>query len=908
MYALVNTFFVTPHCITTLLKEFSGLTIVKECFESSYVKCDSNFIIFLFSALRIKKNNMSSYNKNQLNYPIIVLQDILKQVSGDSNAFQVESEEKENSFSPVFQEHDYQLKEIAPCAIIQNDIMGTIDSPVIQEFDKILISAPNDAYEAININNNILDPDYVPSDESISSDSFNYSELEQNKNSNVLKNVNNSKKSNISTDIDSSTNAPGSSACDDLNMLVAKRSTNAGCKKNFCFFCKTQQTKISRHLENKHANEEEVQKFILLPKGNKERKQIIDILRRKCDFLHNVNDEYNKGQLIVCRRPNKKREKQACDYTACSKCKGFFSKTTIRHHYDRCISTTKKQKRSVMVNARATLGRIHAVASEIMRKVIFPVLREDKFTLLLRYDKLLIIYGNKLSIKYRPQHQHDLIRARLRLTARFLYAVKQINKKITDFASIYDPVYYDDCVAAINIIAGLNHDTNTYRAPSVTSNMGTFLKQIGNIYISECIKNHDSKSKENIENFLKLFEEDFGINVNKTVEETQMQNKRRKKIVLPSNEDIKKLREHLKHIRDEAYKKLKIEFSYKAWLSLAEAVLTSIQIFNRRRSGEIERILIKDYENYQYIDEKTDPAAFAKLTPEAREHVKKYRRFVIRGKKNRTVSVLVNSMQVICISMLLKYRNDAKVHAKNPFLFVIPGYYRKRFKYLRACILMRKFSVDCKAECPQSLRGTELRKHIATKCVELELSENQVVDLANFSGHEERIHRQHYRQPIASQEILIMSRLLEMAQGVGMEKDDSDSEIDDTNTIKEATIIGSNQLNKTNESSMDNIDESITTSCTNTSLEVSHEKLISHKKKASLSPIKRQAPQVKTWMSNLYKTWKVVEIGIRCNGILVDLVELRYKGPMHNIDIWYDLDNKSICSVYSEVISTMDET
>lgn len=39
-------------------------------------------------------------------------------------------------------------------------------------------------------------------------------------------------------------------------------------KKYFCIFCKKKITKFARHLENIHNNEDEVCKFIFLPKGN----------------------------------------------------------------------------------------------------------------------------------------------------------------------------------------------------------------------------------------------------------------------------------------------------------------------------------------------------------------------------------------------------------------------------------------------------------------------------------------------------------------------------------------------------------------------------------------------------------------------------------------------------------------
>jgi len=70
--------------------------------------------------------------------------------------------------------------------------------------------------------------------------------------------------------------------------------------------------------------------------GNPERKKIIDLLRRKGNFIYNTNLNLNKGDLIVCRRPRKNLDRQAADFIPCAKCKGFFSKNNIRHHFALC--------------------------------------------------------------------------------------------------------------------------------------------------------------------------------------------------------------------------------------------------------------------------------------------------------------------------------------------------------------------------------------------------------------------------------------------------------------------------------------------------------------------------------------------------------------------------------------------
>lgn len=102
---------------------------------------------------------------------------------------------------------------------------------------------------------------------------------------------------------------------------------------------------------------------------------------------------------------------------------------------------------------------------------------------------------------------------------------------------------------------------------------------------------------------------------------------------------------------------------------------------------------------------------------------------------------------------------------------------------------MRKYSVISGAKMPTSLRGTILRKHIATVCMSLDISEHEVNDLADFMGHHEKIHKSHYRQSIVTKDLAI-SRLFKYAQGE--DTTDESSNVDDDENESEDDSINYN--------------------------------------------------------------------------------------------------------------------
>lgn len=552
------------------------------------------------------------------------------------------------------------------------------------------------------------------------------------------------------------------SACDDLNMYVQKSRGKTGDKKyNFCCFCHTKQLKIARHFQNRHKDQEEVQKILSLPTGTAERREIIGMLRKKGNFLFNTKENFNDGELIVSRRPKTSYDRRATDYAACNICKGFFSKQSLRFHVKKCLGLNSKVSKNVLENSRRVMGRLHKVATDIVRRKLFPPLRDDDIVRNIRYDKIVIIYANKMAAKYKQERYFEMIRQRLRLIGRFLLSIKKINKDITDLSSVYDPKYCDDAHRTIDQEAHLNINTGNYEIPTVASSLGTLIKQIGNILLNECIKEHDDSKRKNVKNFLSLFSQETNIHINRTVAESQLQQRRRKSVLLPCMEDIKKFNNFLSAKRSYAYDSLKMRFSFEKWKILLETTLLSLQLFNRKRAGEMERLLIEDYNNRQGIDENTNKDLFNCLSTQQQQIAQKYVRIAIRGKLNRTVPVLLNKVDSSCIDTILKFRQEAHVSSKNPYVFGKP---HTSNKFLRSCTLMRKYSKLCGADQPERLRGTQLRKHIATTCLSLNLEDQEVADLASFMGHAEKIHKDIYRQPL-SREILRMSKILEAAQG-----------------------------------------------------------------------------------------------------------------------------------------------
>lgn len=133
------------------------------------------------------------------------------------------------------------------------------------------------------------------------------------------------------------------------------------------------------------------------------------------------------------------------------------------------------------------------------------------------------------------------------------------------------------------------------------------------------------------------------------------------------------------------------------------------------------RTELTDFLSYEKIDNKNHADILETLSKDAREICKEYVVFGLRGKLTRDVYVLLNKDMLDAITRLIEYREEAEIDPKNPYLFATSGKIDYQATHLSSCALMREYSEKCGAEKPATLRGTELRKHLATNFVRFNL-------------------------------------------------------------------------------------------------------------------------------------------------------------------------------------------
>ncbi|XP_028292074.1 uncharacterized protein LOC114455202 isoform X5 [Gouania willdenowi] len=270
--------------------------------------------------------------------------------------------------------------------------------------------------------------------------------------------------------------------------------------------------------------------------------------------------------------------------------------------------------------------------------------------------------------------------------------------------------------------------------------------------------------------------------------------------LLPFTEDVKMMHMHLDKCREEYQKTLKKDPNKRNWSKLATLTLCEVILFNRRREGEVSKMPLSAFTLRDTTGVHSDLAEG--LSPLEQKLCQHFQRIEIRGKRNRKVPILLTPDMLSSMEALVAYRRACGTPDENPFFFSRP----EAETHLRGSDAIRLIAKECGAKHPETLSSTKLRKQISTLSTVLNLKDHEMDIMANFLGHDIRVHRQFYRLPEGTMELAKVSKVLcaleqgRLSEFKGMSLDQihispneqvleaGDSEVSDMETEKDSCL------------------------------------------------------------------------------------------------------------------------
>ncbi|KAK4885032.1 hypothetical protein RN001_001303, partial [Aquatica leii] len=275
--------------------------------------------------------------------------------------------------------------------------------------------------------------------------------------------------------------------------------------------------------------------------------------------------------------------------------------------------------------------------NQVLKDKVFPTMRPDEITKVVKMDKLICEFGVRY-LKLHPQkHYINVTSRKMRELSSLLIEVRKIKPTIKSLLDTLKPEHFEVLVKATKNAASYDVVKERYDSPTYALNMGTTLKQCCDIALLNVMKINNSditEVKRNLDSLNHLIVSCWKYKISAHAADDLNLKKWNKCTIVPLAKDLKKFREYLMKQSTETYKQLETKGTKEAFIKLQELVYCKILLLNRKRPGELQRLLLS-----AYVDMDSQPQNHYEefddvLTASEKILVKKFKRIVIRDEED----------------------------------------------------------------------------------------------------------------------------------------------------------------------------------------------------------------------------------------------------------------------------------
>lgn len=477
-------------------------------------------------------------------------------------------------------------------------------------------------------------------------------------------------------------------------------------KRHYCLYCRKPNSKMSRHLLRRHRSEKEVAAIVSLPPKSKRRIQVLEKLRRKGDYYHNICVlQKGEGQIVTCRRPTSNAS--AKDFSPCSVCFGFFRKSDLLRHEKMCRETLEKQTQ-------------HKNDADVVSVQV-------------KKDPLICQFGERLHAKHASDPSKDgYVRQKVTQLERFLFAAKYLDPQVKTLHDVLVPSKFALALKAVK--EACCSSTLKQWQELLPSEVGLLLKAVCDIAIAQYARAGFETAACSARDFLTMLNAEWNSSASHRANFEKYNCNEKEMMRLA--EDVVKLHKMLRSEGEVAKRQLLKGPNPRAYKSLSEILLSQITLFNGRRQAEFAAMPLQTYTNR--TDEVPDKDFVQYLSPLEKNFIEEFTKFVIRGEEGEAVLVVLTKEMKESLDFLVDKRSvDNFILQSNEYVFARQNY----DFHLQSSSCLRKHAAACEAQRPETLTWARMRDHVVTLSQILNLNDNEVDQLAKLIGHDITEHR-----------------------------------------------------------------------------------------------------------------------------------------------------------------------
>ena len=230
---------------------------------------------------------------------------------------------------------------------------------------------------------------------------------------------------------------------------------------------------------------------------------------------------------------------------------------------------------------------------------VLATMRNDDITLLAKSDPLILDVGEMLVQKHGVSKASDTSQT-MRELSRLVIQLRKIDGGPRAQLSNYiKPSCYDTVVNAVRELCTfeVKDGQRSVGTPSLALKIGYALKKCVNVVVGRALRENNPAMERDASNFRRLLETDWSYAISHHSLTRLNVQKFNRVDVLPLAEDFEKLRRYIDKVISTSIVSLKRHPTLEDWSLLAQATLSRLVMFNKRRGGEASKLLVDGYQS-----------------------------------------------------------------------------------------------------------------------------------------------------------------------------------------------------------------------------------------------------------------------------------------------------------------------
>lgn len=360
-------------------------------------------------------------------------------------------------------------------------------------------------------------------------------------------------------------------------------------KKDNCLFCQKliTNTNFCKHILRRHQSEEDVRKVVSLPPLSIARKTAVSKLRNLGNFMYNKTILQNGGGLLVVHRPSKV-DRHVDRYAACSSCYGFYKKSDLRRH--KCVAG-----KTDCYTDRINLSCLRFSKDDEHDAILFDFfirMQNDVHSKLAMNDETICNFicheiDEKGMVRY-----HTIVN-KVRLLCELVSVCRKERKDDTmNLSDILLPETVHELSTIIKNLFNYKADQKTKGVtvdrPSSLVRLHQTINQISIVLQVQALNRNDFEGATKLQNLPTLIAYHIGP-LAKNASRIMRSSTSGEPQQLPTADALIKVNNYLKNVISST------ERTSNNHRLIAECVLAKLLIYNKRRSSEVAKIRIEDW-------------------------------------------------------------------------------------------------------------------------------------------------------------------------------------------------------------------------------------------------------------------------------------------------------------------------